>query len=127
MAETGNARFMLVAFAVGNALLVGTYLATNAQTVKPSEEQASQRWICRQSDDPAAYDATMRDATTLVCKPLSIEARLSDNTMMRIGSTRSNAAAGPDLSHALSAEQVNDAWARFIMRQLNEVPFTGGG
>ena len=129
MTGAGIARIMLLAFALSSALPFVTTKATSAQTVALSADQASERWICRQSDDLAASDATMNDAgrTRLICRPLRIEARLSDNTMMRIGSTRSKAIAGPALSNALSPDQINDAWVRFVMKQLNEMPFTGGG
>jgi len=124
-----NARAMLLAFAAGSALLLGSYKATNAQTTALSPEEASARWICRPSGDTVTYDAAMNDArhTLLTCMPLRIEARMSDNTIVRIGNARSKPATGPDLSHALSAAQINDAWLRFVMTQLNLMLFAGGG
>ena len=48
---------MLLAFAAGSALLLGSYKATNAQTTALSPEEASARWICRPSGDTVTYDA----------------------------------------------------------------------
>jgi hypothetical protein len=124
-----NPRAMLLAFAAGSALLLGRQMPTNAQTTALSPEEASARWVCRQSGDTLTHNAAMNDAqhTLLTCMPLHIEARMSDNTIVRIGNARSDPATGPDLSHALSADQINDAWLRFVMTQLHYTPLTGGG
>jgi len=59
---------------------------TTAQTTALSPEEASARWVCRQSGDTLTYNAAMNDAqhTLLTCMPLRIEARMSDNTIVRL-------------------------------------------
>ena len=43
-----------------------------------------------------------------------------------VDAQRAAAAPAPDFSNALSAQQFDDAWKRFVMQQLLETPFTGG-
>ena len=126
-----SARALALAAIAGGILVIGAYQRGAAQGTALTADQAADRWVCRRAADPKDQNAAMADAdkTALVCRPLRIEARMmSSNTMVRIGSTRAKAAAdGPDLSQALTPAQINDAWARFVQRQLGEMPFTGGG
>ena len=126
-----TARALSLAAVASGILVVGTYERSTAQGVGLTADQVSERWVCRRTTDVSTQNATMSNAerTALICRPLRIEARMSDNTtMVRIGSVRAKpAAAAPDLSNALTVSQVNDAWARFVMQQLGEAPFTGGG
>lgn len=128
---TRTARALAVAVIAGGTLAIGAYERTDAQGAALTADQAAERWVCRRAPDASAQNAAMADAgrTALICRPLRIEARMmSDSSMVRIGSTRAKTAAdGPDLSNALTPAQINDAWARFVQRQLNEMPFTGGG
>lgn len=120
-----------LAVVAGALVAFGTSARSAAQGVTLSPDESAERWICRRSADVNGKNATMSDAdrTALICRPLRIEMRLSNNaTIMRIGSVHAKpVAAAPDVSHALSADQINDAWARFVMQQLGEAPFTGGG
>ena len=128
---TRTARALAVAVIAGGTLAFGAYERGDAQGAALTADQAAERWVCRRAPDATTQNATMGDAgrTALVCRPLRIEARMmSDSSMVRIGSTRAKPAAdGPDLSNALTPAQINDAWARFVQRQLGEMPFTGGG
>ena len=128
---TRTARALAVAVLAGAALAIGAYGRSDAQGTALSADEASERWVCRRAADATTQNATMADAghTALICRPLRIEARMmADSTMVRIGSTRAKPSAeGPDLTNALTPAQINDAWARFVQRQLGEMPFTGGG
>ena len=128
---TRTARTLALAVITGGTLAMGAYERSDAQVAPLTADQAAERWVCRRAPDATTQNATMGDAagTALVCRPLRIEARMmTDSTMVRIGSTRAKPAAdGPDLSNALTPAQINDAWARFVQRQLGEMPFTGGG
>ena len=126
-----TARALALAALAGGTLAIGAYAQSNAQGTGLTADQAAERWVCRRATDTSTQNAAMADAahTALICRPLRIEARMmGDSSMVRIGSTRAKSAAdGPDLSNALSPAQINDAWVRFIQRQLGEMPFTGGG
>ena len=128
-----TARALALAALAGGTLAIGAYAQSNAQGtgIALSDDQAAERWVCRRATDASTQNAAMADAahTALICRPLRIEARMmSNSSMVRIGSTRAKAAAdGPDLSNALSPAQINDAWVRFVQKQLGEMPFTGGG
>lgn len=126
-----TARALALAAIAGGMLAMGAYERSDAQIAALTGDQAAERWVCRRAADASTQNAAMGDAghTALVCRPLRIEARMmSDSTMLRIGSTRAKTSAdGPDLSNALTLAQINDAWARFVQRQLGDMPFTGGG
>lgn len=126
-----TARALALAAIAGGTLAFAAYERSDAQGAALSADQASERWVCRRAADVTTQNATMTDAThtALICRPLRIEARMmADSTMVRIGSTRAKPAAeGPDLANALTPTQINDAWARFVQRQLGEMAFTGGG
>jgi hypothetical protein len=126
-----TARALSFAVIASGILVAGAYERSTAQGVGLTADQSAERWVCRRAADATTQNATMSNAdrTALICRPLRIEARMSDNTtMLRIGSVRAKPApAAPELSNALTASQVNDAWARFVMQQLGEGPFTGGG
>ena len=128
---TRTVRGLSLAVIASSIFVVGAYERSTAQGVALTADQTAERWVCRRVTDADAQNATMSNAdrTALICRPLRIEARMSDNTtMVRIGSVRAKpSAAAPDLSNALTVAQVNDAWARFVMQQLGETPFTGGG
>jgi len=128
---TRIARTLALAVIAGGTLATGAYERSDAQVAPLTGDQAAERWVCRRAADATTQNATMGDAdhTALICRPLRIEARvMSDSTMVRIGSTRAKSAAeGPDLANALTPAQINDAWARFVQRQLGEMAFTGGG
>jgi hypothetical protein len=101
-----------------------------AQSAAPDQDQAARRWICRAATDVQNENATMTNAerTALICKPLRIEVRMSNSTMVRIGSTHAKPVPdGPDLSHALTPAQINDAWARFLKMQFGESTYVEGG
>lgn len=126
-----TARALVLAAIAGGTLIICAYERSDAQVAALTTDQAAERWVCKRAAGGSTQNATMGDAgqTALVCRPLRIEARMmSDSTMVRIGSTHAKSAAdGPDLSNALTAALINDAWARFVQKQLGEMPFTGGG
>ena len=128
---TRTARALAVAVIAGGTFAFGAHERSDAQSAALTADQAAERWVCRRAPDASAQNAAMGDAghTALVCRPLRIEARMmSDASMLRIGSTRAKPAAdGPDLANALTPAQINDAWTRFVQRQLGEMPSTGGG
>jgi len=115
---------------IAGGMLTFVYAQGNAQGTALTPDQAAERWVCRRAADPSTQNATMGNAghTALVCRPLLIEAKMmGTSSMVRIGSTRAKPAPdAPDLSHALSAAQINDAWLRFVQKELGEMPFTGG-
>jgi len=53
-------------------------------------------------------------STTLVCKPFAVRLRMGDGEMKVIGNAAAKPASGPDLSGALTPQQINAACARWI-------------
>jgi hypothetical protein len=104
------------AFACAALAMPGLALADDAMTghdAMAAPKMATM--VCRPAaagEKPSAM--MMGGKTGLVCKPVAME------KMMKKG-------AGPDLSHALSADQVDAAWRQFIQQAVAIPGGTGGG
>jgi hypothetical protein len=87
--------------------------AMKHDAMAPSKMMATM--VCRHAAANEKATAMMMDQTTkLVCKTIT------PAMMMKKGS-------GPDLSHALSADQVDAAWRAFLQQQVTIPGGTGGG
>ena len=51
--------------------------------------------------------------TTLECRAVSMQLKMSDGSMHTIGRVTAKPNTGPDLSKALTPQQVNDAWVKW--------------
>jgi hypothetical protein len=105
-------------------LLTLTVLGTAARAQTESFANSA-TLICRPALATEAANAKMMvDTTSLVCRPLAVAMRMSDGSMKTIGSVTSKAMPGPDFSHALTAQQVNAAYNRWVEKALDIDPET---
>ena len=105
------------AFACAALAMPGLALADDAMTGHDAMSAPKMAtMVCRPAAAGEKPSAMMTGAakTGLVCKPVAME------KMMKKGS-------GPDLSHALSAEQVDAAWRAFVQHAVAIPGGTGGG
>lgn len=113
-------RFLSAAFACAALAMPGLALADdamggNAMTHDAMASKKMATMICRPAaagEKPTAM--MMNGKTGLVCKAMD------PVKMMKKGG-------GPDLSHALSADQVDAAWREFIQQAVQIPGGTGGG
>ncbi len=81
-----------------------------------------QRFICRTiagGETPNAQ-MTASSSTQLICRPVTIVLKMSAGSLRTIGHTTATSTLdGPDLSHALTPEQVNDAYVKFIDQEFH--------
>jgi hypothetical protein len=108
---------ILVMWAIATATLVVPFHAF-AQTAPPTNAASSATsmmatMVCRPAMSGERATAMMMDkSTSLVCKPMA--------AMTNAGKM------GPDLSHALTPEQIDAAWRAYYNMIFN-IPITGGG
>ncbi|HEX3463195.1 MAG TPA: hypothetical protein VHS78_03965 [Candidatus Elarobacter sp.] len=113
-------RFLSAAFACAALAMPGLALADDAMGGNAMSHDAMApkmaTMVCRPAAAGEKPTATMMGGskTALVCKSVAMD------KMMKKGS-------GPDLSHALSAEQVDAAWRQFIQQAVSIPGGTGGG
>jgi hypothetical protein len=115
-----NKSVLSAAFACAALAMPGLAMADDAMSNKTGHDAMASSskmatMVCRAAaagEKPTAM--TMGSKTPLVCKTVTME------KMMKKG-------AGPDLSHALSVEQVDAAWREFIQQQVAIPLGTGGG
>jgi hypothetical protein len=97
-------------------------LSATALAAARADDAAAQRFICRTiatGETPNAQ-MTANSSTQLICRPVQIELKMSGGSLRTIGHTTAKSAPdGPDLSHALTPEQVNDAYVRFIDQEFH--------
>jgi hypothetical protein len=108
------------AFACAALAMPGLAMADDAMSSKMGHDAMAPAkmatMMCRPAAEGEKPSAVMTGAskTALVCKPVAME------KMMKKG-------AGPDLSHALSTDQVDAAWRTFIQQAVTIPGGTGGG
>jgi hypothetical protein len=101
-------------------VLMAASRALQSQTAGPP---MSATLVCRPALANEAASAKMvASATLLVCRPLAISMRMSDGSMKTIGSAAVKPQPGPDFSKALTAEQINEAYNRWVERTLHIDP-----
>jgi hypothetical protein len=95
--------------------LIGT-LSSAATAATMPDDKTDATLICRPASKTEHANASIKDpAADLVCKPFSIAMKMSDGTMHVIGSaTASSAQIGPDISRAITPQQVNDTWVNYL-------------
>ena len=109
----GNVAALIVSLTL---LALGT--AVFAQTAMDGAQMAT--LICRPALASETANATMtKSSTQLVCEPFAVSMRMSDGSMKTIGSTTAKASAGPDFSGALTAQQSNAAYNKWVMQTFH--------
>ncbi len=94
--------------------------AAGAQSA-PADRAAT--FVCRPAATSEAPSAKMiASATLLVCEPLAITLPMSDGSMKTIGSTTAKPRPGPDLTGALTPQQVQTAYNRWLLKTLDIDP-----
>ena len=108
-------RLIAATFACAALAVPAVALAEDAMSGHPAAApQKMATMVCRAATANEKPSAMMVSSNTgLVCKTIKPE------MMMKKGS-------GPDLSHALSSQQVDEAWRQFI-QSIVTVPAAGGG
>jgi hypothetical protein len=97
------------------AALAGPSTSVIAQTTPQSPKEAT--YICRQPVANEPVTAKMvSGSTTLVCRPLAINMRMSDGTMKTIGNATVTPQQGPDFSKALTPQQFQQACETWLER-----------
>jgi hypothetical protein len=104
------AALSMPAFALADDAMTGGAMKHDA----PGASKMMATMVCRHAVANEKPTAMMMDQTKLVCKTIT------PAMMMKKGS-------GPDLSHALSADQVDAAWRAFLQQQVTIPGGTGGG
>jgi|SRR5580658_486407 hypothetical protein len=102
-----------IAAAVVGILGAGALIAVPA-AIRAADSGSSDMYVCRQAmSGETATAKMMSSSTTLVCRPVSLTLKMSSGTMRTIGRVGSKPW-GPDLSKALTPQQMNDAYVKFI-------------
>ncbi len=107
--------FSLTLLAAGTSVL--------AQSAMDQTKMAT--LICRPALASETANATMtKSSTQLVCEPFAVSMHMSDGSMKTIGSATAKASAGPDFSGALTAQQANAAYNKWVMQtfSINHTP-----
>ena len=110
-----TAAFACAALAMPAVALADDAMSGNAMSHDATASHTMATMICRPAaagEKPTAM--MMNGKTGLVCKAMD------PAKMMKKGG-------GPDLSHALSADQVDAAWRQFIQQAIQIPGGTGGG
>jgi hypothetical protein len=111
-------QFTLTAAPIVATLMAGALFAAPAVT-RADDTQAGTTYVCRPSATDETPNAKMMAATNtaLVCRPVELTLHMSGGNLRTIGQTTAkpaNVVTGPDLSKALTPQQINDAYVRFI-------------
>jgi len=113
-------RVALLAFSVA---LASSSTTLNAQTTTQTSKLAT--YICRPAQPDETATATMASgAMKLECRPFAVNMRMSDGSMKTIGNTTVKPQPGPDLSHALTAQQIQEACVAWLYQVLKIEPAT---
>jgi len=102
--------------AVVTASLVATQAAGTLTTTLTRAEEQPTMYVCRTSAAGETPNAKMMAGPAeLTCRPVSLLLKMSGGSLRTIGQTTARSiSAGPDLSNALTPQQINDAYVRFI-------------
>jgi hypothetical protein len=101
--------------------VLGTTVWAQAQSMagKPAT------MICRPAIAGEAAAAKMIDGgTLLVCRPFAVAMHMDNGSLKTIGSVTAKAMPGPDFSHALTPQQFNEAYNRWLEKALKIDPAT---
>lgn len=111
-------QFILAAAPIVATLVAGAVFAAPAIS-RADDAQPGTTYVCRPSASDETPNAKMTAATstTLVCRPIELTLRMSGGGLRTIGQATArpaNLLSGPDLSKALTPQQINDAYVKFI-------------
>ncbi len=106
-------------FALTISLAAG--LIAGAFATALADDTAGQRFICRAIAVGETPNAQMTvSSTQLICRPVTLILKLCGGNIRTIGHvTAKSEPDGPDLSHALTPGQVNDAYVKFIDQEFH--------
>jgi hypothetical protein len=113
-------------FALVRASLVAASSVALAATSAPFAAEADgevptmSTFVCRESLPNEMPTAKMMDsATTLVCRPIAVAIRGDDGKMRTIGNVMAKPVSAPDFSKALTPQETDDAYTRWLEKFLN--------
>jgi hypothetical protein len=91
-------------------------LAALSVRVKAADDASGSMFMCRPAAAGETSNARMtaNSDTALECREVSMKLKMSDGSMRTIGRVTAKTNDGPDLSKALTPQQVNDAWVKWI-------------
>jgi hypothetical protein len=104
------------------AATLTTTLVAGRLAMAQADDTVGRRFICRAiaSGETPNAQMTANSSTQLICRPVQIQLKMSGGSLRTIGQTTAKSAPdGPDLSQALTPEQVNDAYVKFIDREFH--------
>lgn len=120
--RSGHAASLAVLVALAASATTSGAQTTALSTV-PTSTVAT--YICRPAETGETATATMTaGATKLECRSFAVAMRRGDGTLKTIGSLTVRPQPGPDLSHALTAQQIQDACAAWLYKVMNIEPAT---
>jgi hypothetical protein len=96
-----------------------TMVAATALVFAPAradDVSSGTQYVCRAITTGETPNAQMMaGAPRLICRPVNIVLKMSRGSLRTIGSATANTtASGPDISKALTPQQINDAYVKFI-------------
>jgi hypothetical protein len=87
------------------------------------EASTMSTFVCRESLPSEAPTAKMMvSGTELVCRPIAVAIRGDDGKLRTIGNVTAKPVPGPDLSRALTPQQIDGAYMRWLEKVLNVDP-----
>jgi hypothetical protein len=109
-----------------NAVFLALFMTLGGVvTLGQADERASKyaTFICRPTSPGESASAEMvNGATSLVCRPLAVRMHMSDGSMKTIGNVSSRAIPAPDFAHALTPQQINETYNRWLEKTLDIDP-----
>jgi hypothetical protein len=105
---------------IAASLVVTLAAALAALTLQArAADEATATYICRPAAAGGPSNAKMTAGATLECHVVSMALKMSNGKMETIGQASSHMEHGPDLSHALTPGQINDAYVKWIEAMFN--------
>jgi hypothetical protein len=91
-------------------------LAALSVRVQAADDATGSMFMCQATAAGGTSNARMTAGsdTALSCREVSMRLKMSDGSMRTIGRVTAKPNDGPDLSKALTPQQVNDAWVNWI-------------
>jgi hypothetical protein len=111
-------------FAAATPVLVAMLAAAILTPTVTRADEPPTMYVCRTAatDENSNAKMTAATSTALICRPTTIELKMSSGAMREIGRTSStprNLLTGPDISKDLTPQQVNDAYVKFIQETFH--------
>jgi len=105
---------------VSASFIVTVAVATITAARSQADEQPTM-YVCRTSAAGETANATMSSTKVeLICHPVALALKMSGGSLRTIGRTTAGGVLhGPDLSKALTPQQINDAYVEFIERTFH--------